>query len=73
MFEIVKSSIILFFQGKLFKNTNEVLRQLAIGIALTLFIFLVLAKFAGLLIAAIVAGFIGGAVQPTLFKDLKFR
>jgi len=73
MFEMAKSSIILFFQGKLFKNPNEVMRQLAIGIGLTVLIFLVLAKLTGLLIAAIIAGFIGGAAQPVLFKDLKFR
>ncbi len=73
MFDMVKSSAILFFQGKLFKNPNDVMRQLAIGIGLTLVIFLVLVKFTGLLIAAIIAGFIGGAVQPALFKDLKFR
>ncbi len=73
MFEIVKSSMILFFQGKLFKDTNEVMRQLGIGIGLTLVIFLIFAKLAGLAVAAVVAGFIGGAVQPYLFKDLKFR
>jgi hypothetical protein len=73
MFEMAKSSIILFFQGKLFKDPNEVLRQLAIGIGLTVLVFLVLVKAAGLLIAAVIAGFIGGAAQPVLFKDLKFR
>jgi hypothetical protein len=73
MFEMAKSSIILFFQGKLFKDPNAVMRQLAIGIGLTIVIFLVLVKLAGLLIAAVVAGFIGGAAQPVLFKDLKFR
>ena len=73
MLDMAKSSIILFFQGKLFQNPNEVIRQLAIGIGLTAFIFLVLAKFTGLPIAGAIAGFIGGAVQPLLFKNLKFR
>jgi hypothetical protein len=73
MFEMAKSSMILFFQGRLFKNPNEVMRQLAIGIGLTIVIFLVLVKFTGLLIAAVISGFIGGAAQPVLFKDLKFR
>jgi H+/Cl- antiporter ClcA len=73
MFEMAKSSITLFFQGRLFRNPNEVMRQLAIGIGLTVLIFLLLAKFTGLLIAAVVAGFIGGALQPVLFKDLKYR
>lgn len=73
MLDIMKSSIVLFFKGKLFKNNSEVIRQLAIGIFCTLFLFLVLAKFIGLPFAAIVAGFLGGAAQPVLFKDLKFR
>lgn len=73
MLDMVKTSIVLFFQGKLFKNPNEVYRQLAIGVAIAFVIFLVLAKFTGMPIAAMVAGFIGGALQPYLFKDLKFR
>lgn len=73
MLEMAKASIILFFQGKLFKNPNEVIRQLAIGIGLTTVIFLILVKFTGLLVAGAIAGFIGGAAQPALFKDLKFR
>ena len=73
MLDMVKNSIILFFRGKLFKNPHEVYRQLAIGVAVALVIFLVLAKFAGMPIAAMVAAFIGGALQPYLFKDLKFR
>jgi uncharacterized oligopeptide transporter (OPT) family protein len=73
MFEMVKTSIILFFEGKLFKNPNEVIRQLAIGIGITVVIFLVLVKFTGLPVAGAIAGFIGGAAQPALFKNLKFR
>lgn len=73
MLEMAKNSIILFFQGRLLENQQDVYRQLAIGVALTLFIFLALVKFTGLLLAALIAGFIGGAVQPYLFKDLKFR
>jgi hypothetical protein len=73
MLDMVKASIILFFQGKLFQNPNDVICQLAIGIGLTVLIFLVFAKFTGLPTAGAIAGFIGGAVQPALFKNLKFR
>jgi uncharacterized membrane protein len=73
MFEMVKSSAILFFQGKLFQNQTEVYRQLAIGIGVTLVIFLVVAKLSCLPLAGLVAGFVGGAIQPYLFRDLKFR
>jgi hypothetical protein len=73
MFEMVKTSAILFFQGKLFQNQNEVYRQLAIGIGITLVVFLIVAKLACLPLAGLFAGFVGGAIQPYLFKDLKFR
>lgn len=73
MFEMVKSSAILFFQGKLFQNQTEALRQLAIGIGLTVLVFLIVAKLANFVVAGAVAGFIGGAAQPALFKNLKFR
>ncbi|MFM9860678.1 hypothetical protein RUR49_19660 [Pseudoxanthobacter sp. M-2] len=75
MFEMVKASIVLFLRGRLFQNPNEVMRQLAIGIALTLVVFLLALKLAGLapVIAAAVASFVGGAAQPALFRNLKFR
>jgi H+/Cl- antiporter ClcA len=73
MFEIAKSSMLLFFQGRLFRNPADVVRQLAIGISVTIVMFLFLAKWAGLPIAAAAAGFMGGVLQPVLFKDLKFR
>jgi hypothetical protein len=73
MYEMVKNSAILFFQGKLFQNPNDVYRQLGIGIGVTLVLFLVVAKLACLPLAGIVAGAVGGALQPYLFKDLKFR
>jgi hypothetical protein len=73
MFEMVKSSAILFFQGKLFQDQSDALRRLAIGVALTVVVFLVVAKLANIVLAGVVAGFIGGAVQPALFKDLKYR
>lgn len=75
MLDMAKSSIILFFKGKLFQNPAEVWRQLAIGIALTLAVFLVATKLLGFgaPFAGVIAGFIGGAAQPALFRNLKFR
>lgn len=73
MLDMVKNSALLFFQGRLFKDFNAVLRQAAIGIALTAAILIGL-SFTGLPLwaCAAIAGFIGGAVQPYLFKDLKY-
>ncbi len=75
MLELAKSSIVLFFQGRLFQNPSEVWRQLTIGVALTLVIFLAAVKMAGfgLPLAAAIASFIGGAAQSALFRNLKFR
>lgn len=74
MWGMAQNSMSLFFRGKLFKDRGMVFRQLAIGIALTAILFLVLAKLgAPVPIAALVAGLIGGALQPYLFKDLRYQ
>lgn len=74
MLDMVKNAILLFFQGRLYADPPKVYRQLAIGVGIAVAVFL-LALFAHLpvLAAAGVAGFVGGAVQPYLFKDLRFR
>jgi hypothetical protein len=74
MWEMVKSSIVLFLQGRLFAEPAKVYRQTAIGAVITLVILLLLAAL-GLPAAAsaAIAGLIGGAVQPYLFKDLRYR
>ena len=74
MWEMAKSSIVLFLQGKLFAEPAKVYRQTAIGAALTAALLVVLAV-AGLPVAgaAAVAGLVGGALQPYLFKDLRYR
>lgn len=74
MWEMAKSSIVLFFKGKLFAEPGKVYRQTAIGAAVTAALLVALAK-AGLplVAAAAVAGLVGGALQPYLFKDLRYR
>jgi len=74
MWEMAKSSIVLFLQGKLFAEPSKVYRQTAIGAAVTALLLVVLAKIGVPLAgAAAVAGLIGGALQPYLFKDLRYR
>lgn len=74
MFEMAKSSMILFFQGKLFSDPAMVLRQTGIGAAVAALLVIVLAKIGlPLAAAAALAGLIGGALQPYLFKDLRYR
>jgi hypothetical protein len=74
MWEMAQSSITLFFRGKLFAEPPMVYRQLAFGILITAIILVVLAKLGTpFWLAALVAGLVGGAMQPYLFKDLRYR
>lgn len=74
MWAMATSSMILFFKGKLFAEPSKVYRQLAIGVGVTALLLIALAKLgAPLWAAAIVAGLTGGALQPYLFKDLRYR
>jgi hypothetical protein len=64
----------LFVQGKLFADPNMVYRQLAIGVLVTAILLIAAAKAgAPLWLAALIAGLVGGALQPYLFKDLRYR
>ncbi len=74
MWEMAKNSMILFARGKLFKNLGSVMSKAMLGILITATIFVVLANFlaTGIYLAAAISAFIGGAIQPYLFKDLKY-
>ena len=74
MLEMARSSIVLFFRGKLFADPGMVYRQTAIGALATAVILIVLTRLGlPVIAAAAIAGLIGGAVQPFLFKDLRYR
>jgi hypothetical protein len=74
VWEMAQSSMSLFFRGRLFADPAMVARQLAIGIVVTAILLIVIARIgAPLWLAALVAGLAGGALQPYLFKDLRYR
>lgn len=74
MLEMVKNSIVLFFRGKLFADPAKVYRQTAIGALATAVILIALAELGlPVIAAAVIAGLIGGAAQPYLFKDMRYR
>ena len=74
MWEMAKTSITLFMQGKLFQDTSMVMRQLGMGVAATAVLLVVLALLGiPVWISALLAGLLGGMLQPYLFKDLKYR
>ena len=73
MWEMAKNSIVLFFRGKLFADPGKAMMQLLIGIVVTAVIFVILAKLGTpLWLAALIAALIGGALQPLLFRKLRF-
>lgn len=74
MFDMFMDSATLFVKGKLFQNYKSVFIQMLIGIIVTAVIGVILAKIGtGLWVAIGAAALIGGALQPYLFKDLKYR
>jgi hypothetical protein len=80
MFEMAKYSIILFFQGRLFKDNARAYRQMtscAIVTAIILTVVYYLLCSSGyadraIWYASAIGGFCGGLIQPYLFKDLKY-
>jgi hypothetical protein len=74
MWDMFSNSLRLFLKGKLFREPRMVLRQWLIGLVVTMLVLVVLAKVgAPLWLAVLVASLGGGALQPFLFKDLKYN
>ncbi len=74
MFEMAKNSMILFARGKLFKDVRSVILRSLLGMMVTAALFLLLALGLDLTLwaSAGLAAFLGGALQPYLFKNLKY-
>jgi hypothetical protein len=74
MWDMTKQAMLRFVQGKLFQDYGMVLRQAALGAAITAALFCG-ALWAGLplIAAAAGAGLIGGCLQPRLFRNLKYQ
>lgn len=74
MFDMFWNSVQLFLKGKLFQDFNKAMMLMAIGAGVAAIVMVALAK-AGLSVwlAVIIASLIAGAIQPRLFRDLKYR
>ena len=72
MFDMFVNSVKLFFAGKLFRNSRDVLMQWLKGFAVCLALLLAVGWFVSPLVGVIVASVVGGLIQPVLFKDLKY-
>lgn len=74
MWTMARSALTLFLRGQLFADPKRAYGLLAANIAFTALLCIALAM-AGLPVWASVflAGFAGGALQPFLFKKIRFR
>jgi len=73
MLDMFINSFILFWKGRLFQDIGHVIKQAVIGMVIAAVIVVVAVK-AGLALwmAIVIASLISGAIQPYLFKDLKY-
>jgi hypothetical protein len=72
MLAMFLNSVKLFFAGRLFRDNRAVLRQWLKGFALCLALVLLVGWIISPLAGVLATGLVGGAVQPLLFKDLKW-
>lgn len=74
MWDMFKHSMIMFLEGKLFRDNKLVAKQGSIGVIAAVVLIILLGKFVvPMWTAAIIGGFISGALMPYLFKDLKYN
>jgi hypothetical protein len=72
MLQMFMNSAQLFFRGKLFRDGRQVFYQWLKGFALTLAVLLAAGFGFSPLVGVIAGSIVGGALQPYLFKDLKY-
>ncbi|MEO7500754.1 MAG: hypothetical protein ABIX11_14310 [Casimicrobiaceae bacterium] len=74
MWDMFVNSFKLFFKGKLFRDSGQVLKKWLIGFAVALVAVVVLARVGvPLWLAVLVSALGAGALQPYLFRDLKYN
>jgi len=72
MVDMVMNSMKLFLAGKLFRDNLAFLRQLAIGILVTLLLMVGIGWVSPWL-GMVVGGAVGGALMPWLLRNLKYN
>jgi hypothetical protein len=73
MFDAFLDALKLFVRGKLFRDFPSVVKRTLIGNAIAAVLLIVLAKVGLPLYVVIpIASIVAGALQPWLFKDLKY-
>jgi hypothetical protein len=73
MWEMFSNSLQLLLKGKLFREPGAVFRQWLIGFVLCVVAVVALVKLGTpVWLSVILVAFAGGALQPLLFKNLKY-
>ena len=73
MFQMFSRSVQLFLKGKLFRDRRQVFSQWLKCFFLTLGLVLVIGWVFNPFMGVILGSLVGGALQPYLFKDLKYN
>jgi hypothetical protein len=74
MWDMAVTTTRAFFSGRLFADNGKAFAAMGLGIGLTLALFLLVLRL-GLATwaAAVLAGFLGGVLQPVLLRNVKYR
>jgi ABC-type uncharacterized transport system permease subunit len=74
MWEIVKGASVGVLTGRLFSNPGATYGMFALGIAITAVLFVGGWKLGlSIPVAAVLAAFVGGILQPSLSRNLKIQ
>lgn len=74
MFDMFWNSVLLFCKGKLFQDTTKVMMLVGFGVLICAVSFVILLKMGlALWLSVVITSLIVGALQPRLFRDLKYR
>jgi len=74
MWEMFLGSAQMMLGGKLFRDNWMVIRQWSFGFLIAVALIVLLGKFlVPVWAAAMIGGFVTGALMPYLFKDLKYH
>ena len=72
LLQMVMPTMRLFVRGKLFRDGSAAFKQWLIGFAVTSSLLVILGWLISPLAGVLVASAVGGALQPYLFKNLKY-
>lgn len=73
MLDMVFDSVKLFLTGRLFQDYTKVIQLFLIGMICGAVVIVAVGYFVSPLAGAIAGGIVSGALQPVLFKNLKYR